>query len=168
MKLHINQLRKSNGKGTKKLLIMTPHLWIHTSQNHHQKFPAGHLQTGKMELGLCIPYKPNKVANLKKFKYDNPTGRFVQQQVRKVPVIRGNSLVFIIETIVTEDGIQDPLSITSTGTSFTTAIEQDLKNLYRQNQEKDVRIKESEEQLNHTKKDEDSLGECKSCLKRSK
>jgi hypothetical protein len=73
-----------------------------------------------MELGLRTPYKPSKVANLKKFKYDKATGRIVQQQVRKVPVTGGNPLAVLTETIVMEDASQDPLSIASIGTSFTT------------------------------------------------
>jgi hypothetical protein len=49
------------------------------------KFPltSGHLQVSEMELGLHTPYKPNKVVNLKKFRFDKATGRIVQQQTRK-------------------------------------------------------------------------------------
>jgi hypothetical protein len=112
-----------------------------------------------MELGLSTPYNPNKVVNLKKFKYDKATSQIVQQQVRKVPVIGGNPLAFVIETIVTKDVIQDPLSIASVSTAFTTTTKRNLRNLYRQNQEKYARIRELKEQ----KKDEGNLGEFKTC-----
>jgi hypothetical protein len=36
-----------------------------------------------MEFGISTPYKPNKVANLKKFKYEKTTGRIVQEQIMK-------------------------------------------------------------------------------------
>jgi hypothetical protein len=39
----------------------------------------GSLQVGKMELGIHTPYKPNKVENLKKFKFKKSTSRIVQQ-----------------------------------------------------------------------------------------
>jgi hypothetical protein len=65
--------------------------------------PSNQLQTNRMELGLSTPYKPNKVANLKKFRYDKATGRIVQQQVKKVLVTGGNPLVVIKETNVMED-----------------------------------------------------------------
>jgi hypothetical protein len=42
------------------------------------------------------------------------------------------------------------------GTAFTVAMEQNLKNLFCLNEEKDARIKELEEQLRHAKKDKEA------------
>jgi hypothetical protein len=72
-----------------------------------------------MELGLRTPYKPNKVENLKKFEYDKPTRKILQRKFKKVSVTGGNPLVILTNPIVTEDSSQDPLSITSVGTTFT-------------------------------------------------
>jgi hypothetical protein len=90
----------------------------------------------------------------------------VQQQIRKVPVTGGNPLSVLTETMVEEDVSKYPLSIASTGTSFTTTMEWNLKNLFHQNEEKDARIRELEEQLRHAKKDEGSLREFKACVEK--
>jgi hypothetical protein len=47
--------------------------------------PSGHFQFDRMEL-VIHTYKPTKVVNLKKFKFDNATGRIIQQQVKKFVV----------------------------------------------------------------------------------
>jgi len=41
--------------------------------------PNSHFQFSERELGICTPYKPNKVVNLKKFKFDKASGKIVQQ-----------------------------------------------------------------------------------------
>jgi hypothetical protein len=46
------------------------------------------------------------------------------------------------------------------------AIEQNLKDLVYQNEEKDDRIRELEEQLRHAKKDKGSLREFKACAEK--
>jgi hypothetical protein len=53
---------------------------------------SGHTQLCGLILGIRTPFKPSKVANLKKFKYDKAMGRIVQQQVKQVSVTRGNPL----------------------------------------------------------------------------
>jgi hypothetical protein len=82
-----------------------------------------------------------------------------------VPFIGGNPLAVLTKTIIKEDGSQDPLSIASVGTSFTTTIERNLKIAFHQNQEKDNRIIELEEQLKHEKKEEGIMREFKAWIK---
>jgi hypothetical protein len=59
-----------------------------------------------------------------------------------------------------------PLSIASTNTAFTTTMEQNLKNLFLQNEEKDVSIRELEEQHRHANKDDGTLREFKGCAEK--
>jgi len=84
-------------------------------------------------LGLRTPCKPSKVENLKKYKYDKSTGRIVQWHMRKLLVMGGNPLWVLIETLVAGKFGEDPLSMASIGTALTTAMEQNLKNLFCQN-----------------------------------
>jgi hypothetical protein len=53
---------------------------------------SGHTQLRGLILGIHTPFKPSKVENLKKFKYDKAMGRIVQQQVKQVSFTRGNPL----------------------------------------------------------------------------
>jgi hypothetical protein len=62
----------------------------------------GHLPVRELGLGLHTPYKPNKVENLKKFRFDKATNRIVQQ-TRKLPVTGGNPLSVVTKTLVTKD-----------------------------------------------------------------
>jgi hypothetical protein len=110
-----------------------------------------HIPVGEFILELHTPYKPNKVANLKRFRFDKATDVIVKQHYGKLYVTRGNPLSFITETLVTKDVNKYPLSIESFGTTFTMEMKIILKNFLSQNEEKDVRIKESEEQLRHTR-----------------
>jgi hypothetical protein len=59
------------------------------------KVPNNYLQFGGMELGLFTPYKPRKVVNLKKFKYDRTTRRIVKQHIMHLPGIRGTPLAVL-------------------------------------------------------------------------
>jgi hypothetical protein len=59
--------------------------------------------------------------------------------------------------LVTGNISEDPISIASTGTTFTTTTKDNVQNLYHQNLEKDARIKELEEQLKQVKIDERNL-----------
>jgi tryptophan synthase alpha subunit len=87
------------------------------------------------------------VVNFKKFIFDKAIGRIVQQQTRKVPVTGGNPFSVITETMVTKDVIKIPAFHSIVGTAFIVATEQNLKNLFHLNEEKDARIRELEEQL---------------------
>jgi hypothetical protein len=49
-----------------------------------------HLQFDRMELVIRMLYKPTKLVNLKKFKFDNVIGRIIQEQVKKFLVTRCN------------------------------------------------------------------------------
>jgi hypothetical protein len=110
-----------------------------------------HIPVGEFILELHTPYKPNKVANLKRFRFDKATDVIVKQHYGKLRVTRGNPLSFVTETLVTKDVNKYPLSIESFSTTFTMEMKRILKNFLSQNEEKGVRIKESEEQLRHTR-----------------
>jgi hypothetical protein len=84
-----------------------------------------------MDLGLHTPYKTSKVVTLKKFKFNKITGRIGKQQIRKVPVTRGNPLSIFMKTTMVKDVRKYPLSIASSGTTFTTTTEWNLNNLFR-------------------------------------
>jgi hypothetical protein len=58
------------------------------------------------------------------FKYDKATGKIVQQQVKKVPIMRSNPLSILTQTPVIGKVIEDPLSIAFVGTTFSNAMEQ--------------------------------------------
>jgi hypothetical protein len=79
-----------------------------------------HTQFGKLDLGLHTPYKPNKVPNLKKFKYDKVMGRIVQEKMRKVSGHRRQSNINPHTDLITKNVSEDPISIASAGTTFTT------------------------------------------------
>jgi predicted RNase H-like nuclease (RuvC/YqgF family) len=79
-------------------------------------------------------------------------------------VTRGNPLLVVIETLVTEDVQKEPFSIASTNTAFTLVMEQSLKDMVRQNKEMDDRIRDLEEQIRHRKKDKGSLIEFNACI----
>jgi hypothetical protein len=113
----------------------------------------------ELGLGLHTPYKPNKVENFKRFKFDEAIDRIVQQQTQKILFIGGNPLSVVTETLVIEDVSKDPLSIAHPSTTFIVEIEKNLKNLFCQNEEKDIRIRELEQQLRHTNKDKEILME---------
>jgi hypothetical protein len=63
---------------------------------------------------------------MKKFKYDKVTGRIVQEKIRKVSVMGGNPISVLTQTLVTENVSEDPISIASVGTAFTTTM---IKNI---------------------------------------
>jgi len=88
--------------------------------NSSMEVPNSQPQFGGMELGLCALYKPNKVVNLKTFKYDKTTCRIMQQHIINVPSTGGTPLEVLTKNIMTEYANQYLLSIASTGTSFTT------------------------------------------------
>jgi hypothetical protein len=73
-----------------------------------------------------------------------------------------------MENIVMEDVIQDPVSISSTGTAFTIVTKQNLNKLYWKNQDKDVKIRELEEQLSKVRIEEGNLQELIACAKKFK
>jgi hypothetical protein len=101
-----------------------------------------HTQFDGLDLGFITPYRPSKVSNLKNFRYEKTTGHIMKQKFRKVLVTCGNPLSIIIETPVMENVSDDPLSIASIGTPFTTTKKHNLRHLYHHNQEKDAIIKE--------------------------
>ena len=63
---------------------------------------------------------------MKGFIFDKATGRIVQQQTRKIPVIGGNPLPIVIDTSIIEDVRKDSLSIASSDVAFTMETEQNL------------------------------------------
>jgi hypothetical protein len=49
----------------------------------------GHAQFIGLSLGLCTPFMPNDVPNLRKFVYDKASGMIVQEREKKVIEIGG-------------------------------------------------------------------------------
>ena len=94
-----------------------------------------HTQFNGLELGLRTLFKPSKVTNLKKLKYNKATRRIVQQQVKQIPVTGSNPISILTQTPMTRKVNEDPLSITSVGTTFSNAMKQSLKKLFSQNQD---------------------------------
>jgi hypothetical protein len=81
---------------------------------------SNHNPFGGLGLGFCTPFRANEVSNLKKFTYDKVSGRIVEEQVKKVPVTGGNPILVLTQTPITGNGSEDPITIASVGSSFTT------------------------------------------------
>jgi hypothetical protein len=79
---------------------------------------SGHLPVGEFRLELHTPYKPNKVSNLKRFRFDKTTSVIVQKHSRNLPVTRGNPLSVVTEILVIKDVNRYPLSIESFSIDF--------------------------------------------------
>jgi hypothetical protein len=65
---------------------------------------------------------------------------------------------------VIKDVRDDPLSIASIGVSFMQMSKKNMKNLVHEIEEKEKRIRELEEEVQHIKSDQDNLKEFKVCV----
>jgi hypothetical protein len=125
-----------------------------------------HLPVGEFILELHTPYKPNKVANLKRFRFDKATDIIVQQHYGKLFVTRGNPLSFVTETLVTKDVNKYPLSIESLAQLSPWKRNESSRIFSVKMKKRVLGFKELEEQLRHTKKDKIGLQEFKACALR--
>jgi hypothetical protein len=66
---------------------------------------------------------------------------YCTRENKKVSVMGGKSNINPHRNPVIENVSEDPISIASIGTTFTTTTKHNIKNLYHQNLEKDARIK---------------------------
>jgi len=118
---------------------------------------SGNTPFNGLGLGHCTPFRLSEAPNLKKFMYDKTLGRIVQEHVKKVSVIRGNTISILIQTSITRNICEDPVSIASFESCFVNSIEDNVWNLQQQNLEKEARIMELEEKLHQVKIDEGNL-----------
>jgi hypothetical protein len=129
---------------------------------------GGNFQINEIVLDLFTSSKARKVANLKTFWFDKASDRNVQQKTKKLLVTEGSPLSVITENSVTNEVRKDPIYIMSTGVAFMMASEQNLRDLVHKIQEKDVQIKEMEEEVRRRKRDNEILKEFRICIGRVK
>jgi hypothetical protein len=129
--------------------------------------PSSQPQFSGMELGLHTPYKPSKVSNLKKFRYDKATGQALYNNNEERYWSQGETH-YMSHREHCNRGFHPRSTLHSIRWHFLyhNHIEQNLKKLYRQNQEKDARIRELEEQLRQVRIDEGNLQEFKACAEK--
>jgi hypothetical protein len=77
-------------------------------------------QFSELVLGLCTSIIPYEVPNLNKFTYDKSIGSILQEQLRKVSIMRGNPISLLTMTLVMENVNKDLISISSNSTAFMT------------------------------------------------
>jgi hypothetical protein len=108
-------------------------------------------------LEFWAPFKPSEVPNLRIFTYDNKTRNIVQETIKKVPTTQGMPISILTQVPITGDVRKNSIATTTTGTTFMSANEDNIRRLCQQNQEKEERIRELEQRLQQVKVDESNM-----------
>lgn len=127
--------------------------------NEHTKF-------SELGLGLCTPFRPSEVPNLKKFTYDKVLGKIVQEKVKKLQVTLGNPISVLTQNPIIGNANEDLVTIASVGSNFMNATKDHIRNLCQQNLEKEAMIKELEDKLQQVKIDKHNVQRFKASAKK--
>jgi predicted nuclease with TOPRIM domain len=97
------------------------------------------------------------VLYLRRFTYESKTGGIVQERVKKMLVMKGDTISVVTRVPVIGDVREDILETTRVGYAFMDTNINNIQRLCKQNEKKELKIKELEEKLQQMKVDEGSL-----------
>jgi len=93
------------------------------------------------------PFRSTEIVDICSFTYDRKMGWIVQERVKKIPASKGAHLSVVTQVLVTGDVRENPVATAREGFVFMGAIVDNMQRLCQHNEEKEMNIKELEENI---------------------